>query len=216
MEKKDIKTFKDILAWTIELREQMAEVNKQIAEKEALEKIQREEERKQREEKAVLDQIQRDKEHKEAERKWQREMSKINKQIAEVTGSHGREAEHMFYRTLDRTRKIGNIKFDRMFCNVKPTKNSREYDIILTNGDYIALVEVKRTASKEDVLKLVNEQAKDFRNEMLEYKDKKMLCVLAAYTCIDEVVEFAKEMGVCVLLKNGVRIKEEVGTLKYF
>ena len=186
---------------------------------EALAKIQKEEDRKQREEERKQEQ----EERKQREilnaiedEKMRKSQKRLDRQIGEVTGSYGREAEYMFYRSLKKHRTILGVSFERVFIHVQPTKNSREYDIILTNGDYIALVEVKRTASTSDVLTLVNEQAKDLRNEMTEYKNKKMICVLAAYTCIDEVVELAKKMGVCVLLKDGIHIKEEVGILKYF
>ena len=208
MEKQDIKTFQDVLAWTIELREQMAENDRRWAESRKQleeERIQQQQEYKRQQEERNIQEV-----------KWQKEIKKIHKEIAEVTGSHGREAEYMFYRSLKKHLKILGFSFDKIFIHVQAKKNSREYDMILVNGDYIALVEVKRTASKEDVLKLVNEQAKDLRTDMTEYKDKKIICVLAAYICIDEVIEFAKEMGICILLKDGIRLKTEVGTLKYF
>ena len=213
-----------------EERKKREEERKQQEAQLALEKIQREKERKQQEAQVALEKIQQEEERKRREEerkateiiskikeeKWQKEMKQINKQIGEFTYSYGREAEYMFYRSLKKTRFCANIYFDRIFLHVQPRKEGREYDIVLVNGDYIALVEVKRTASIEDLHKLVEVQAKELKKDMPEYKDKKMLCVLAAYTCIDTVIEKAKELGVCMLVKDGIKVKEIKENLIFF
>ena len=80
----------------------------------------------------------------------------------------------------------------------------------------MGIVEIKRTASMPDLIKLVEEQAVDIKRDMPEHKDKKVICILAAYTCIDEIVTKAKELGVCVLLKDGVRVKEIMDEIKFY
>ena len=99
--------------------------------------------------------------------------------MGEFTNSYGEEIELMFYRSLDKTRKIGHIQFERLLPNVKPTQESHEYDIILVNGEYVAIVEIKRSAKLKDLEELIEVRAKVFRTEMPEYKDKKLICVLA-------------------------------------
>ena len=164
-------------------------------------------------EKARIEREEREKERKQAEEAYRKRM---DKQFGEFTNSYGREAEVLFYRSLDRTRKIANIEFDRLFPNMKPTKKSRQYDMVLVNGEYVALVEVKRSAKLEDLETLVEVQAKAFRNEMPEYKDKKLICVLAFFQCDDNLIPKAKEKGVCVIFKNGFHIKQDYEKLKLF
>ena len=178
---------------------------KERAEREAKERAEKEVERK--------EQAEREMERKQAEEAYRKRM---DKQFGEFTNSYGREAEVLFYRSLNRTRKIANIEFDRLFPNVQPTKKSRQYDMVLVNGEYVALVEVKRSAKLEDLETLVEVQAKAFRKEMPEYKDKKLICALAFFQCDDNLIIEAKKKGVCVIFKNGFHIKQEYEKLEEF
>ena len=196
---------------------------------EALEKTQREAERKQevaerKRQEAELQKQAAIKEAKEDARearraiaaaKWKKEM---DQKFSQFTASYGREAEFAFIKAIDRAKgNLLGIEFIHLLPNIKRFKKSREYDIVLLNGDYVGLVEIKRTASKEDVLKLIGEQVEDFKVDFPNFvKDKKLICFLASYTCIDEVLDFATANGVCVLLQKGFMLTAKNSILKYF
>ena len=182
----------------------------------ALEKRQQEEERKERDAEQKAREIKQEEERKLADINWKNQIKSVNKRFGEFSNSYGRETEVLFQRTINITRKVANISFDRMFCNIQPTRKSNEYDMILVNGEYVAIVEIKRSADMEDLLYLVEVQAKKFRLDMPEYKDKKLICVLAFIKCGENVIIEAKKKGVCILFKDRLHIKEEYDYLKEF
>ena len=199
VEKKDIKTFKDVLAWTIELREQMAENDRRWAES----RKQLEEERKQYKAKEALEKIQREEERKY----WEAKNHEVNKRIAEVTGTLGDAAEFEFVQAIDNNDKIvAGIHFDTIYPNVK---RKREYDLILTNGEYVGLVEIKWQADTRDIHKLVTKQAPNFREEMSEYKNKKLILFVASHIYNQKVANYANQMGVCFLYEKGQKLKAQ-------
>ena len=176
----------------------------------------REAERKELEAKREAEQAKREAKRDAERAKWDAAMQSINQRFGEFTNSYGEEIEVLFYRSLDKTRKIGHIQFDRLLPNVKPMQESHEYDIILVNGEYVAIVEIKRSAKLKDLTKLIEVHAKTFRTEMPEYKDKKLICVIACIRHEKNLIPEARKQGVCVLLKNGVHVKEDYKFLKEF
>ena len=53
------------------------------------------------------------------------------------------------------------------------------------------------------MIKLVTEQAVSFRSDFPQYQDKILVCFLAAYVALDNVIEKANSLGVAVLLQDG-------------
>ena len=198
--------------------EREAEYKQREAEREqrAIEREQREIERKQREIERKQKKVEDAEKEKKADAKWQKEIKAMNKRFGEFTNSYGEEVEVLFYRSINKTRKIGEIQFHRIFRNVQATNHSNEYDMIMVNGEYVAIVEIKRTAKMEDLINLTEHQTKNFREEMREYKDLKLICILAAIRCEENVLIEAKKQGVCIVLKNGVHIKEEYEYIREF
>ena len=231
MEKKDIKTFKDVLAWTIELSQQMAENDKRWAESrqqmaendkrwaesrqqmaendkrwaESRQKF--EEERKQMAKKEAIEKIQREKEREKERKYWDAKNHEVNKRIAEVTGTLGDAAEFEFVQAIDNNNKIcAGIQFDIIIENMK---GKREYDIILINGEYIGLIEVKWQADIKDIRKLVYKQAHDFREEMPIYKEKKLILFIASHVYNKKIATYANKLGVCFLYEKGQTLQHQ-------
>lgn len=78
----------------------------------------------------------------------------------------------MFYQYLEKNKKLANIKFDTVAKKVKDLWG-REYDIVMLNRKYIALIEVKQKAHPKDIEKLTEKQVKYFRKEFKIEEDKK-------------------------------------------
>ena len=82
-------------------------------------------------------------------------MYEVNKRIADVTGTLGKSAESEFVFAIENNNNIcGGIHFDIIQTNVK---KSREYDIVLINNEYVALVEVPLTLCSRDKQIIGNE-----------------------------------------------------------
>ena len=175
-------------------------------------------ERRERDAKYALEQAERDAQHKLILENFKvdldKSFKKVNKTMSDYGLASGKEAEFNFKLAIKRQKlTCGGIQFDDILPNVQ---KAREYDLILINGSYVALIEVKRKVSLEDVRKLVTEQAVSFRVDFPQYQDKILVCFLAAYVAMDPVVEKANSLGVGVLLQDGFTIKEVISVLKEF
>ena len=152
-------------------------------------------------------QVERDEKHNE-------QIRLINQRIEKVTGTIGAAAEFEFYQAIINNNKIcGGISFDEVHPNVK---TSREYDIVLVNGDYVGLVEVKWSANISDVNKLIKKQIPDFRKDIKSYQNKKLVAFLGMYVYNQKVANHALQNGIGVLYENGQQLKEEHSTLTIF
>ena len=198
--------------WEAEREKEKAERLEREA-KEKAERLEQEaKEKVEREERETKEKVERE----ERETKWEREMKSMNKRFGDFTNSYGEEAEVLFHRSIDKTKKVANIQFDKLFLNLTPRRQGSEYDMVLVNGEYVGLVEVKRSASLDDLKKFIEIQTKTFRIDMPEYKDKKLICIIACIKYEKDLLVKAKEAGVCVLFKDGVHIKEKYEYLKEF
>ena len=175
-----------------EQNERDAKYKQEQAEQVALEKKQREEERKY----------------------WDAKNHEVNKRIAEVTGTIGDVAEFEFYQAIvNNNRVCCGIAFDEVHPNVK---TSREYDIVLINGSYIGLVEVKWSPKISDVNKLINEQIPYFKKDVKACQNKKIVGFLGMYVYDKKVAEHAIKNGIGVLYENGQALGEEYPELTIF
>ena len=150
----------------------------------------------------------------ERDAKYVQEMYLINKRIAEVTGTIGDVAEFEFYQAIvNNNRVCCGIAFDEVHPNVK---TSREYDIVLVNGSYIGLVEVKWSPKISDVNKLMNEQIPYFKKDVKACQNKKIVGFLGMYVYDKKVAEHAIKNGIGVLYENGQALGEEYPELTIF
>ena len=156
-----------------------------------------------------------DKQKREEERKyWDAKNHEVNKRIAEVTGTIGDVAEFEFYQAIvNNNRVCCGIAFDEVHANVT---TSREYDIVLVNGSYIGLVEVKWSPKISDVNKLMNEQIPYFKKDVKACQNKKIVGFLGMYVYDKKVAEHAIKNGIGVLYENGQALGEEYPELTIF
>ena len=67
-----------------------------------------------------------------------------------------------------------------------------EYDIVMYNGDTVALIEVKYKAHTKDIAKLLKNEPQNFRQTFTEYKDYKFYLGLAQI--------YESDLEICCLL----------------
>ena len=131
-------------------------------------------------------------------------IDKVNKQFGNIGRNQGDVAEEFFYNSLNATPKLGGIQFDRVTPNLIVGKKGQqsEFDIVLTNGNCVALVEVKHKAHLNDLLQ-VEAQIKRYRQLCPEYKNFKLYGGIAGFSVPPEVVKAAHEKGLFVLKRKG-------------
>lgn len=86
-------------------------------------------------------------------------LDRVAKMVGNMGDTNGDVAEECFYTTLLDNPQLGSVRFDEVMRHVKPKGDSGpEFDIVMTNGTSLALVEVKRKAHNSDIDKLMTDQ----------------------------------------------------------
>ena len=135
-----------------------------------------------------------------------------------VSENMGYSAEDYFYNSLSDSLELGGIKFDEIGKNVqrKSKRVEDEYDIVLYNGDCIALIECKYKAHENDVKKLIDKKVSNFKELFPYYKDYKIYLGIASFSFYPELEEMAKQNGVAILKQKGDILKIEADNLKVY
>ncbi len=149
------------------------------------------------------------------------ETSKAVRDLAKDVGGagqvRGRIAEEFFYKALREERRIGALKFNEIYPNFEAKRDGRsnEYDLLLTNGELVAVVEVKHNLRRRDVEDMRKVRAPNARYYLRRFSDKKMLFVMAYMTARADVVALAHECGYATLSPDGQKVRADVSCVRY-
>ena len=84
-----------------------------------------------------------------------------NSKLKGLDDNIGLGVEELFFESINKNKKIGNIQYDQCNQNFKISNNSNKFetlgeiDIMLVNGTQIALIEVKHRVSKKAILQIL-------------------------------------------------------------
>ncbi len=132
---------------------------------------------------------------------WKRTMQ----ELSNVGHNNGEFAEHYFYNALRETMTLGGITYDYVDKNVgqRSKRVQDEFDIVMYNGNSIALIECKYKAHEKDLTRLVESKTKNFKLLNPDYADYSIYCGLASFTFYPELEEQAQHLGVAILKQRG-------------
>jgi len=141
-----------------------------------------------------------------SQKETDRKLDKVAKMIGGVSKSQGDVAEDFFYNSFINNNHLGKLSFDDITKNMEKHrgKTQEEYDIFLTNGESIAIVEVKYKAHQDDINKL-NRKFNNFKKLFPIYKDYKLYGAMASFHFNQDTKD--------ELLKQGYFIVERTGDL---
>ncbi len=142
---------------------------------------------------------------KERDRITDEKLNKLSVFLGNIGKNQGDVAEEFFFNTIKSNLKIGNVKFNDITPNLYKERDGvkDEYDIFLTNGDSVAIIEVKYKAHENDIEKLKNKKIPNFRKLFPIYKDYKIYAGLAGFNINKDVVRKAEEYGFFILKRKG-------------
>jgi len=131
-------------------------------------------------------------------------IEETNKQIFGISSSNGDVAEDTIYNALEQDLTFAGIEFDSIEKNrkkyLKKLKLKGEYDIILENGNTIALIETKYKVRKDDITKLFTKDVVNkFRKLFPPYSDYKIILGVGGMSFEKDAIEEAKENGVGII-----------------
>ena len=203
MEKRD-KEYKE---YKKEMERRDKEYKKEMKEndrkhKENIERINKEMKENDRKHKENIERI--NEEMKENDRKYREDMKRINKEMGNTANSRGDILEYNIFTNLRHTMFLDNIRYDRIYTKLKVKNDEQEFDIVLENGKYIAIIEVKcqaRIYDLESTAKLAEQYRKDFKEDA----NKEIRVYLAAAVFKDDVINESKRKSVKLLtIKNDI------------
>jgi hypothetical protein len=154
---------------------------------------------------------------KESSERADRRMKKLDKTLGEWANNQGAFAEDYFFNSFeDKQQNFFGEHFDEIEKNVKPVKQigkkeflKDEYDIVMYNDSYVAIIEVKFKAHLKDIPKVLR-KAETFKILCPDYQNYKIylgLATLAFYPeleqeCIDKGIAIIKQVGETVVIND--------------
>ena len=132
-----------------------------------------------------------------------RRMDKIFSKMSSWDYNHGQFAEEYFLNSFEQghTNFFGE-RFDYMMKNRGGVEIEDEYDIVLVNGQYVGIVEVKFKAHENDIPKVLK-KVDTFRINFPKFQNHKVYLGLASMAFYPEVEETCKKQGIAVIKQVG-------------
>ena len=147
----------------------------------------------------------------------ERRLKKLEKLYGGVSDNSGRHAEEFFQNALRKTLTFGGIKFDELKPNLAFSgKKNCEFDMALTNGDAIAIIEARNRVRREYVQVLATKKLAQFRKFFPNYANYKIYLGLAGFSFEKAVYDEAKKYGVGVIRQDGDSVQVDAGELKVY
>jgi hypothetical protein len=138
--------------------------------------------------------------------------------LGNISDNNGSTAEDYFFNSLEKKPVLGGVRYDSVNRNVHAVRFrlEDEYDIVMYNGDSIALIECKYKAHENDIRKLIDKKVYNFKQLFPYYQDYKIYLGIASFSYYPELEEFAKENGVAIIKQKGDVVEIEADNLKAY
>jgi len=145
-----------------------------------------------------------------SQKETDRKLDKVAKMLGGISANQGDVAEDFFYNSLIKENQLGSLTFDDVTKNMSKHRGQlqEEYDIFLTNGNAIAIIEVKYKAHLEDVGKL-ERKFNNFKKLFPIYKDYKLYGAMASFYFNQETKDEILKQGYFVVERSGDLVKTE-------
>jgi len=141
-------------------------------------------------------------------KKTDEKLERMGIHLGNISNNQGDVTEEYFVNSLKNRLQIGDMKFDVLLSGVElKTKKIRdEFDILLVNGNTLALIEVKYKVHPN----LIDKLSKKIEHLRLmpSYKDYKIYAGVAGFSVPEDAILLAQEKGYFVLQRKGDIIEE--------
>ncbi len=146
--------------------------------------------------------------------KLENKLDKIGAIVGSIGHNQGDVAEEYFVNSLSETLQVAGMSFDTLLENVgmKQKGIRDEFDILLVNGESVAIIEVKYKVHPNILESLPNKIA--HLKAMPQYKNYKVYAGIAGFYIPKEVIEEATKRGYFVLQRKGDVIQTYANNLK--
>lgn len=134
-----------------------------------------------------------------------RKLDRLGELVGNISNNQGDIAEEFFYRSFLKSPTLGEIRFDSVSRNLNNQIGNLqdEYDLVLTNGDVLAIIEVKAKAHVNDLEHMISRKMVNFPRLFKVYRDFHRYAGIATLVTNPELIEKAKELGLFLLTQQG-------------
>ncbi len=133
-----------------------------------------------------------------------RRIDRLAKLYGGVSENSKDVAEEFFRRGLEARSSLFGIEYFEVDHLARTSKKLQgEYDIVLHNGAYALVIEVKYKLHPDDVLDFINRKLANFKPLFREYAHKKVIGAVAGMSVPPDSYELAAKHGLLVLTQSG-------------
>jgi hypothetical protein len=163
------------------------------------------------------------KESREEREEFDKRFWAMHKEIGGISNSNGEFAEEFFYNSLKETMTFAGVHYDVISdkfggIRIMPDKTEvmAQFDIVLHNGKYIALIEAKYKANLKDVKEMVEKKVPNFRLLYPEYAKHKLYLGIGSLVLKDRVVQEAKKLGIGLMRQRGDAVEYKTDWVRVY
>jgi hypothetical protein len=145
-------------------------------------------------------------------------IKEISENLGGMGNSNGKYAEDYFANAMKEKKVFAGQHFDEIATdlNAKHGKLQDQFDVVLYNGEAVAIIEIKYKASTEDLEKMVEKKVANFRALFPYYKDYKVYLGLGSMSFNKYVYAKAQELGIGLLKQVGETVEAEPGYVRAY
>ena len=149
-------------------------------------------------------------------KKTDEKLARMGIHLAGISNNQGDVAEEYFINSLkNKSLKIADMNFDMLVSNMEVSRGGKhdEYDIILVNGESLAIIEVKYKVHPSDIDKL-DKKVISIKELSPVYKDFKVYAGVAGFKVPHDAKTKALDKGYFVLERKGNIVETYANELK--
>ena len=148
----------------------------------------------------------------ESQKETDRKLEKVSDLLGGIGKNQGDVAEEFFLNSLLKDNHLGSVHFEDVVTNMGKHRGQiqEEYDLVMTNGDAIGIVEVKYKAHTNDLDKL-DRKMQNFKKLFPIYRNYKQYGAIASFHINDDAKREALRRGYFVLQRSGDLVHTESG-----
>lgn len=139
-------------------------------------------------------------------------LKRVGIDFGNMKKNQGDVAEEFFFNSLLDDPHLGGIHFDDIAKSQFKHRGNlqEEYDIVMTNGSAVGIIEVKYKAHENDLDQL-ERKMKNFKKLFPVYENYKLYGAIASFHLYDAAIKKALERGFFVLQRSGDVVQTDCG-----
>jgi len=157
---------------------------------------------------------------KESQKETDRKIKETNRTVFGISTSNGMIAEEMIYESLSKDMTFCGIKFDsiinKLQVRTEDLQPKTDIDVLMVNGDTIAIIETKYKVEKDDLTELVNDKIKLFRQYYPKYSNHKIVLGVGGMAFEDGVLQTATKKGIGIIKVIGDKVEYNTDKIKVY